>query len=91
MSRSPAGSVIRECFEVLEVAFDPHMPWRLAAHGERFAAVLDDPVFWLQIEAGRPFATGDRLDCEFQPGDDATPARIVRVLAHHHRPEMPRA
>ncbi|MCR4441869.1 MAG: hypothetical protein NUV48_06910 [Peptococcaceae bacterium] len=80
---------------LVEVAFEEGLKWRLSDGDNKFYATIADESFLSQVDAGKSFKKGDVLEIEMETTQVATSRggiknehRVLKVVKHLSRPEQ---
>lgn len=86
---------VRKAFvNLVEVAFEEGLKWRLSDGDNRFYATIKDEEFLRQINEGKSFTKGDVLEVELETVQVATPKgirneyHVLKVLRHLSQPQQ---
>lgn len=78
---------------IVSAVFKEGNKWRFSDGAADFAAAIEDPAFIERVNAGEPFAAGDRLRCRIRiiqtekDGKLHIERRVLEVLEHVRRPQ----
>lgn len=88
-------TVRRTFVNLIEVAFEEGLKWRLSDGDNKFYATIADEDFLKQMETDKTFAKGDILEVELETTQIATPKggiknehMILKVINHLTRPQQ---
>lgn len=76
---------------IVSAVFKEGNKWRFSDGENEFSAAIEDPAFMERVNAGEPFAAGDKLRCRIrivqteQDGKLRIERQIVEVLEHIRR------
>lgn len=79
---------------LVEVAFEEGLKWRLSDGDNKFYAIIDDKEFLKQMEQGKACAKGDILEVELETTQVATTKgiknehRVFKVIQHISSPKQ---
>lgn len=79
---------------LIEVAFEDNLKWRLSDGENKFYASIADESFLNEMETGKSFRKGDILEIELETTQIATPKgikndhKVLKVLNHVSRPQQ---
>lgn len=87
-------STRRALVNLVEIAFEEGLKWRLSDGDSKFYATISDYDFISQMDAGKAFVKGDVLEVELRTTQIATPKgikndhTIIKVLDHLSRSQQ---
>lgn len=86
---------LRKAFvNLIEVAFEENLKWRLFDGDNKFYASIADESFLNEMETGKSFRKGDTLEVELETTQIVTPKgikndhKVLKVLKHISRPQQ---